>query len=563
MHHPTYTIHPEGGGWTVIRWKDGTRHNLQTERAFDLAAELPGVIRYDRCLKVPDNALPFVDELVHKHVGRRLERQASKIVAPQWRPTKRPLYLHQHEAVSWALKTRRGLLADDMGLGKTASAIAFGESVRRFYDSKRPAVILAQKSLRGTWLRELQAVGVIDSPDEVSVLESKDHDDDSLRPASSWILVNPEIVRDWWSKILMQRPCVTLIDEAHMYKSLQTGRSKGAMMVSTAPYLLLMTGTPIVNRPSDLWSLMTLINGRGSWGSPNAFRKRYAGAEFTGHGWKDGALPTNTEELRARVALWYLRRELGDINVKMPALSRSVIECSWEDARLGLTLQKKHKTLFQASSPAQILRALKEGKFTNDVLTVLSQLRSQTSQAKVEATVEHVEHRHAGGAEPVVVFVWSKASAATIADRCTRFARKVWLCTGDVDQRVRDRSVVEFQRDGGILVATYGVFAQGVTLHRARFVVHHDLGWLPHEISQAEKRIHRIGQDRPCVADWIVLRDSIDEIFAKVIDTKLRAIGEILQIRDENIEAMVAKISKQPDVQKDIEESLAAWRSWT
>jgi SNF2 family DNA or RNA helicase len=97
-------------------------------------------------------------------------------------------------------------------------------------------------------------------------------------------------------------------------------------------------------------------------------------------------------------------------------------------------------------------------------------------------------------------------------------------------QKDRDNSVRDFQENGGLLVATYGALAEGVTLTAARAIVLHDLDWKMSTILQAEARIHRLGQTRGCMSTWMIAEDSIDVILARALLRKAEVIEQTLGI---------------------------------
>jgi len=310
-----------------------------------------------------------------------------------------------------------------------------------------------------------------------------------------------------------------------------------------------------------------MITGNGSWGSAIDFIQRYAGAVYNGHGYVP-QIPTYVEELQARMEPYYLRRTIEDVKFDLPALSRNIVEASWEDARLGVQTKKKHGVLLRRHL-AQISVALREGRISHDVLSVLSNLRVQTSMAKVPATVEMVQELRAAG-ENIVVFTWTVDAANAIA-RALETTRNdadllgpptaAQVCTGDVSQLKRDEMVASFQEHGGILVATYATLSEGVTLTKARFVVLHDLDWTPSTIEQAEKRIHRIGQNNACVSTWIVLRDSVDELLARVLEWKLTLNAEMIQNPNSGLLAMTSQVAAQQSFEDDFAQMMHQWVS--
>ena len=292
---------------------------------------------------------------------------------------------------------------------------------------------------------------------------------------------------------------------------------------------MLLTGTPIDNRPAELWQLLTVLCGKGSFGTYYSFRRRYCGAVVGSFGLEDRA-PSNVDELRERIGSLYLRRTANDIDASiMPALSRQRIEMSLSEKD-----REKHDTLVHSVPLDELLNAVLEGRAGKSTFDILMRLRKVTSAAKRKTTIAHVQDLLEQG-ESVVVFAWQKSTAAALAKKLSRLPP----ITGDMPQKQRDFWIECFQtgNEPEALVATYGALAEGVTLTRAARVVLHDLDYKTSTILQAERRVARIGQTRPCVASWVVADNSIDTIFARLLVSKVGAIQKTLGI-DEPAEAV-------------------------
>jgi hypothetical protein len=563
-----YGARRDGAAWQWITWPNNIVHTDAVEGLLAQAKEIPGVKVFPGGVNFCRTALGVdtLQKLFEATGTTNLIKPPPAFPVMPWDG----LYEHQNAAVTHMLSNGgRGLLADPPGFGKTRVAITNAQHWRRRYDEQRPAIILAKKYLRQTWFKELRACGVDTDPEagQVCVLESRDIDDKSFTAGAHWYFVNPEIVRTWWPRLLLERPAVALIDEAHHYKDIRTNRGKGAQMVATVPHVLFLTGTPMPDRPQDLWSLLTMINGSGAWGTAVDFIQRYAGAIYNGYGYVP-QMATNGEELLERMRPWYLRRTLEEAGFDLPAFSRNVIEASWEDARMGVQTKRTHERIMK-DNMAMIAKALREGTLDERVLTVLSQLRVQTSMAKVPTTVELVQELRAAG-ESVVVFTWTVDAANAIAKGLETTRNEVdflespavtQVCTGEVSQAKRDASVAYFQEHGGVIVATYATLSEGVTLTKARFVVLHDLDWTPSTIEQAEKRVHRISQNRACVSHWVILRDSADELFARVLEFKLLMNSELIGNHNAELMVTAAQVSRMRSFDEEFEESMRKWRN--
>lgn len=516
------SVHPAAGWWRVF---------LNDQRGREEAtftAELPGCTLNEASIEIPHTAwmLPEVHALA----------DALDLAVPEhlpwrqytaWEP-ERPLYDFQRQGSAFILSTMGSLLADEMGVGKSSQAIVAAECVRRA-NAGKPVIIVAPLNVRGTWLRELDALGAISSKDQFCALQSRNLNDASFRLDAHYYFIHFDIAQAWWPKLLElkrrgREPCMAIVDEAHLLRNSRTHRSKGALLIAgTCHQRTLLTGTPLDNKPSDLWFPLTIATGARTWGSPLDFRKRYAGAYPTGYGnaWHDGEL-TRTDELKARLRPFYLRRTADEVGLELPALTRSTQLCE-----LGM-YTGEHADVLRGAPMIDVVRAVADGVMSDHVLYMLSRLRQITSAAKVSATVELVRNAVAQG-EQVVVFTWARESAHEIAKLLYSVPHSV--VTGEHAQKRRDDRIDGFQAGNAkVLIATLGALSVGVTLHAARIVVMHDLDWVLSSMLQAEKRIHRIGQKRACQSIWMLAERSIDTLIAPILLRKAELMKGILDI---------------------------------
>ncbi len=432
------------------------------------------------------------------------------------------LYPHQQEAALRALKWGGLLLADDMGLGKTRTAIAVGLA------TEGRKIIVAPSFTRASWLAELRRCGI----ERVNVLRSRNLDHPSYDPTCEWTWVHYEILDAWQPLLSLRgggrgRLGILIVDEAHWIKSTRAKRTQSIFALgATARRRLLLTGTPIPNRPRELYPLVTLLDGPGSWGSLHAFRVRYCGAYRDTYGWVDEG-PTHTEELRERLGERYLRRTGADIGTELPSLQLRVLECSLPKAAAAHQERRPLK---------RILEALLAHRAGRDTLALIADLRSRTSRFKAKAVVEHLHHLHREAeVSHSVVFVHERATTTLLATSLRSAGVRAFRVAGDLTTGAREDEITLWRDRGGVLVATYGTLREGVTLTEATHCVIYDLDWVPATMLQAQKRIHRIGQRRQCHVWYAVAANSVDTILAANLLLKAGVIDGTLAITDARV----------------------------
>lgn len=421
--------------------------------------------------------------------------------------TGRALYPFQREGVRWLSSRSQGLLGDEMGLGKTVQALL---SV----PAAVPVIVLCPAAVKFNWRAEIAAW----RPDlECDVLQGR----------ASWrfptpgevVVLNPDILPPVDPASLFAPSGVVLIvDEAHQYKAGKSQRTirlrnLSAAVLRAGGKVWLMTGTPIINRPSELWNVLRCAAlekiAFGSW--PNFMRLFGAYQGRFGIVW--GNASAEVPELLRRVML---RRERLAVLPDLPAKTRSTLTVNGMPAALKRDMDKFLAKLQDAGITLEaVLSEGASGQERKLLFEELSRLGVLVAAAKVPAVIEMIEDYEDAG-EPVVVFSAHRLPIDTISDR------PGWAAiTGDTPADKRQDIVQRFQA-GELhgIAATIQAAGIGLTLTRACHALFVDRAWTPAENTQAEDRICRIGQTRPCVIRTVVLDHALDARIAELLSEK-------------------------------------------
>ncbi len=148
----------------------------------------------------------------------------------------------------------RVLLSDAMGLGKTIQALTW---LKRFRKRRKtlPAIVVCPASLKWNWeIETLKHIGV-----QADILEGV-NPPKRFRPQSKLIILNYDILKAWLPVLKSWDPQTVVLDECHYAQNRSTQRSKAARnLCESVPYVLALSGTPLTNRPAELWSVLNLI----------------------------------------------------------------------------------------------------------------------------------------------------------------------------------------------------------------------------------------------------------------------------------------------------------------
>lgn len=415
------------------------------------------------------------------------------LVAPKLRD-------YQHLAVSFLQYRQRAILADDMGLGKSATALhglaCVGASARR-------VVIVCPSYVRPVWVSEIAKWQILQAP--VFLPRGRVPRAQDL-PAYGIVVIHYDILPGWADILAQWGPGVVIFDEGHLLSNEKSQRSKAARLVSAgAQYVWALTGTPLTNRASDLWNLVdTICPGR--FGGFFGYGLRYCAGHQEQITNRQG-LPqdiwvfrgsSHEEELAYRLKYFMLRRTKSQVSLELPSLTRRVV-------------------------PIEIRRA---PRMPSDPFASPTQARAAldaAANAKVQPALEYIRGELDGSApeRKAVIFTWRRAIAEEISN-----ALGGLLIHGrakGMTDAIRDKRLHEFRTDPNarILVATIDSTGTGIDLTCASDAYFVELTWEPHELLQAESRLHRFGAQMPVMITYLIAAGTVDEIISNTVIDKL------------------------------------------
>ena len=419
------------------------------------------------------------------------------------------------------------LLADDMGLGKTCQAIGACNLWR-----PSSVLVICPASLKGNWLKEFLFWSTLQL--SVGVAAGNHY------PNTDVVIINYDIICRHEQRIKARNWDVLIFDEAHYCKDKKAERTKcvtgyrWTRKPIQAKRKVAITGTPFVNRPKELYSIVNYLQP-GLWGSFHNFALRYCNAHrqsWGGHWDYDGA--SNLPELRTRlVNNVMIRRLKGEVQHELKAKTRQIIEIDPDTGRrktrkeeTGVLRQLSHLTgaEFQPGDELdddafrQLVRSMSGARGGFDSIATL---RRETGEEKIPFVIKHL-HDVLASTDKVVCFAWHKSVIRAIYDEFKNFAVKI---DGDTPTGIRSGagSIEErFQTDPTcrLFIGQISAAGTGLNLYAASTVVFAELDWVPGNMTQAEDRCHRIGQKDAVLVQHIVMAGSIDASIAKTVVRK-------------------------------------------
>ena len=398
-----------------------------------------------------------------------------------------------------------------MGLGKTRqSVVAMTAAV-----PEGPYLVVCPASVKHNWAREIALA--LDNA-EVRIVGPEPPPSADFQ---GWLIVNYDILKRHFEALARQRFRGLVFDEGHYIKNHRSQRSVYSRRLiaeaAAEPAVHVLTGTPLTNRPRDLFPLLQLV-GHSLGRSFLAFAKRYCDGRKNDYGhWMTGGV-SNAEELSVQLQGIMLRRRKDDV-LDLPPKQRTWIDVD-VDAKVRDEL---HRAVARFLDEERTERGGRLG------IAMFSGARRRLAVAKVPQTLDFVRGAVEQG-EKVILF-----SCFTHATR--RFARALGeLCvtvTGEVPTAKRPALVDRFQNDDAVRVFVGQIHAAGVgiNLTAASQVVFNDLDWVPANHWQAEDRAHRIGQIGTVNVTYMVARKTLEEFVRTVLETKSQLIDDVVEGR--------------------------------
>ena len=475
------------------------------------------------------------------------------------------------------------LFADEPGLGKTIEALGLVNNDPRV----RKVLCICPSLVKINWARE--AAKWLIRPSKIVVIDG----DQPVPDDADFVIANFDIVKPYqgrdrrcFTDIMAREWDMLIVDEAHFLKNPEADRTVAVMgrerptknhpvrpgIITRCRLRVFLTGTPIDNRPIDLWTLIHALDPV-RWKSWANYAYRYCGARNDGYGIKvTGA--TNTDEL-ARIlrSTVMVRRLKADVLKELPPKTRRLVILP-NDAVRPILRRAFEKLALEEGDPDVERRLAEEfpfyergmdtEEFTEAWIGYAEALREQASLAaisgdkaqyatisaklqslmrvgfeemskmrhdlalaKIPYAIEHLKELLDGGSNEKVMVMCHHHDVQDAMYRAVAEAfgpESVVMHRGNMGQNERQVSVDRFQTDPRARVFIGSILASGtgITLTAAAKGVFIEYDWKAGTMSQAEDRIHRVGQGQPVLIDHLAFNGTLDAYMIGMILDKAR-----------------------------------------
>lgn len=415
-------------------------------------------------------------------------------------------------------KHGRFIIGDEMGLGKTIQAIA----LLKQYSDDWPVIIIAPASLLYNWRSEILTWIPELTVNDIFIPKNGKQQPTHQITICSYAYANTNM--DSIKTYLGVRG-ILIVDEAHFIKNKDAKRTKAILSIAhQVKRCVLLTGTPMPNRPVELYTLLSAINPL-EWPDYWAYAKRYCDLKHTRFG-IDATGASNLDELYSKMRESLLLRRLKkDVLPQLPDKQRTTII-------FGEVKKNKTKIL------SEITKAYKQvgNDFTEIKRIVMSAdgqslalaAYKQAIELKINHIIDWVHTKMEDGLEKLVIFAHHKDTITTLNAELGDYSP----LTIDGSTKIEERQniVDSFQQkpEHKIIILSINAASTGLTLTSASTMLMTELPWSPSTALQAEDRIHRIGQKSSATIYYTIASNSIDGSMWSVLNKKSLVASAVL-----------------------------------
>ena len=384
------------------------------------------------------------------------------------------------------------------------------------------------------------------------------------------MIVNYNVLKKYHDQIRSVEWDCLIIDECQMVKSKQSDRgsevwgrnkkgNKDHVSRIEAKFIVALTGTPIPNRPIELWPL---VHGIAPKAFPNwvSYVETFCDGKQTRYGW-DVKGASNLDRLQMELrSSCMVRRLKCDVLKDLPLIRRTIMVIPADGCRKQIEIEKEIEKnsienvirlqilaeMAKSEGEEEYLKAIDNLKEGNRIaFTSMAKVRHDTAVLKIPYAVESISDMLDSGVDKIAVFAWHHDVIDGLMSGLSEYNPVVLTGKNSIEEK--QASVDSFQRDKSVRVFVGSITAAGVgiTLTAASNVAIVEFDWVPANMSQVEARCNRIGATGNSTnVYYIALDGSLDQKLATTVVDKLNIISAALDGGGKCVDDVIADINQ-------------------
>ena len=448
------------------------------------------------------------------------------------------------------------LLADEPGLGKTAQVMAYAYNNRRW-----PMLVILPKTLLLNWRREITLmlgqqlsvliVGFVPSKRRQEQLrEQWPHVTFSktAQPGYDVTLINYDIVSRNQEALEAVGYDYVVCDESHKIKNPRAQRTRAILRLVTGreevkgkknvfrvlhqpvPHVTFCTGTPMLNRPLELWTTVSTIAGWvPQFASFFKFTTLYCNAHRNSFGWDFNGSSNEAELNKLLEDTCMLRRRKQDVLKDLPPKTFVTVPLEFDRGEYDAVSAAFEGTGAWKQGMDTLVKHGGRAAKSDDAIVALGKCREIAAYAKMASAVEWILDFVEGG-DKLVVFAHHQRMVDDVAAAVQSAGIGVRVIRGGVSLEARAQAAQDFQTQNDVQVIVLNIASAGfgITLTAARACAFLQLPWTPGDMIQAADRVHRIGQLDNVTVYNLVAEGTVEETIGDMIMAKAVVANDVV-----------------------------------
>lgn|SRR3990167_283462 len=413
----------------------------------------------------------------------------------------------------------RALLALSMGLGKTIISLKWLE---RHPLEAYPALVVCPASIKYNWAYEaLHHLGI---RADICEGQKPPSGGKGFHTKSKLTIINRDILKFWVPHLRKMKFQTIVIDESQSFGNPRSQRTKALKeIVQNVYHLVALSGTPLTNRPSELWPILNMLwpeKYQSFW----SFAQTYCSPKLTPWGW-DYSGASNLDQLHNELKqTGMIRRRKEDVLKDLPEKVRRIVPCEMSDPDEYYQAKNDFVNWLKKNMAHRVRSSTRA-----ESLSKVGYLLRLVARLKMRKVVDWANSFLEETDEKLILFC-RHTKAIDVLKR--RINSKSVIVNGSVTGRNRQAAIEQFVKDPKTRLFLGNIEAAGTGVDGLQRVASEigvvELPWTPGALNQLEDRAHRIGQVATVFVNFLIAGGTIEEKMCQVLQRKQKTISTVL-----------------------------------
>jgi SWI/SNF-related matrix-associated actin-dependent regulator 1 of chromatin subfamily A len=409
----------------------------------------------------------------------------------------------------------RALLADSMGLGKTIQALDYACQGDYF-----PAIVVCPSIAKLEWEEQAWRHRKVSS----TICSTRKPPHPQLFETEDLVIINYDILKYWVELLACLKPKLIILDEVHNIANDNSQRTEAVrLLCSGVKRVLALSGTPLVNRPFELWPTLNIIRP-DEFKSQFSFGHKWCDPEFTFGRWefKGCTDPVALNKLLLKTCM--IRRTKEEVLDQLPPKRHHVLSLEIKKRKEYEKAEANLISWLAGYDMAAAHRAMRNERFTR-----FSYLKHLAAQLKLDSVVEWVKEFLLESDGKLLIGTMHRDVLSSLENRVKALTRVVTIQGGKTDkQRKEAEKIFRTHKDCRILIGNMKACGVALNLPEAKAVLLAEFPFAPGTVQQFIDRAHRLTTTHEVDVYYGVGTGTIENLLCRILDRKMRILNQVL-----------------------------------